>query len=472
MQLPRTRFLLRRLPGTGQKVAQHGGGGAHNNNGASLQALMPMIAQTGLRSLHTSSSYVGIAQQLVPQHLGGGVLRRSSSSSTSVPIEPIASWHSSTPSTTAAPSIAAAETISQKENPPSTSTFHKVPQAQALKSLKPYWVLSKGKLTIWVALSALPGYFVASPVLCPLELGALILGTTALSASSQAMNQLLERDYDRLMRRTRTRPLVTGAIAVPEARNFILASGALGLGSLAALNPLTALVGATTWSTYVAGYTPMKRWTPYNTHVGAVVGSLPTMLGFSAVCGTAGALASPWLPHAGFVFGLQTLWQMPHFYSLAWLYRSDYTSGGYKMFCLDDATGHTTARMCLPYMAAISVAPVLAYSADLASVMFLVDGTMVNLFWLRMYAQFYQSPSTHTCRRFFLASMAHLLFILAFFSLHARSRDELGESVYPAWRREAQTWVMHHLCVHEKLKDDPAMCPPSDMFASPSSPER
>jgi len=370
---------------------------------------------------------------------------------------------------TAAPTLATTDTtINQEEKSVSTSE-------SSLKSLKPYWVLSKGKLTIWVALSALPGYFVAAPILSPFELGALIVGTTALSASSQAMNQLLERDHDRLMRRTRTRPMVTGDITVPQATSFIVASGSLGMGTLAALNPMTALVGATTWGTYVAAYTPMKRVSPYNTHVGAIVGSLPTMLGFSAVCGSAGlagAAASPWLAHAGFVFGLQTLWQMPHFYSLAWLYRADYTSGGYKMFCLDDATGHKTARICLPYMTAISAGPLAAYALDLASVMFLVDGTLVNLFWLRMYAHFYHAPSTTTCRRFFLASMAHLLLTLAFFSLHARTRDEHTRDsyCYPAWRREAQHWVMQHLCVHEKLKDDPAMCPPTDMFTVAASP--
>eukprot|EP00397_Hematodinium_sp_SG-2012_P039174 GEMP01042732.1.p1 GENE.GEMP01042732.1~~GEMP01042732.1.p1 ORF type:complete len:402 (+),score=64.82 GEMP01042732.1:238-1443(+) len=327
--------------------------------------------------------------------------------------------------------------------------------------LHPFWVLAKGKLTVWVAVSALPGYIVAAPVFSPLDISLLLLGTAACSASSQSMNQYLEREHDKKMKRTQQRPLVTGALSDQQALTFCYGTGAMGLGVLGSLNPLTATIGAATWAGYIYGYTPMKRLTPYNTHVGAIVGSLPTLLGFSAVCGGTDIISSPWLPHAVFVFTLQTLWQMPHFYSLAWLCRRDYNAAGYQMFCTDDATGAATARICFPYMAAIGVLPVAATALSLTSSMFLVDGLVVNALWLYTFRTFHSAPCTQTCRRFFLASMAHLLMTLGLFSLHAKTRD----GNHPAWRKAAQAQVMKTLCIHEKFKDEPVFCPPTDAFS-------
>lgn len=329
---------------------------------------------------------------------------------------------------------------------------------RSLSSLHPYWVLSKGKLTVWVALSALPGYIVAAPVFSPMELSMLIAGTAACSASSQSMNQFVEQVHDRKMKRTQQRPLITGALREQDALAFCAGSGLIGLSTLGALNPMTAAIGAATWGSYIYVYTPMKRVSPYNTHVGAVVGSLPTLLGFSAVCGGSAILSSPWLPHAIFVFALQTLWQMPHFYSLAWLCRRDYSLAGYKMFCIDDPTGAETARNCLPYMAVIATLPVAATAFSLTSSMFLVDGMVVNAVWLHTFRAFYRAPDKNTCRRFFLVSMGHLLATLGLFSLHARTRD--GE--HPAWRKSIQDRVMQSICVHEKFKDDPVFCPTTD----------
>merc|ERR1740117_2824791 len=105
-------------------------------------------------------------------------------------------------------------------------------------------------------------------------------------------------------------------------------------------------------ATYAGLYTPMKVLTPYNTHMGAISGSLPTLMGFTAVCGGAGLVASPWAAHAAWIFAMQTLWQMPHFYALAWLHRADYIKGGYNMFPLTDDTGLATAAMSKNYLVA------------------------------------------------------------------------------------------------------------------------
>lgn len=182
-----------------------------------------------------------------------------------------------------------------------------------------YWKLAKGKLTTWVALSALPGYFLALPAAVdPVCLGALVVGTVMTSSSAQAMNQIIEINRDRTMQRTALRPLPTGQLSVAQATAFAATSGAGGLAILGiGASPVTAMVAAATMATYAGMYTPMKVLSPYNTHIGAISGSLPTLMGFTAALGGAGLAASPWCAHASWVFGMQTLWQMPHFYALA-----------------------------------------------------------------------------------------------------------------------------------------------------------
>ncbi|CAE7252010.1 COX10 [Symbiodinium natans] len=204
----------------------------------------------------------------------------------------------------------------------------------------------------------MPGYFLALPgVIEPSVAAALFVGTFLTSSSAQTMNQMIEVDRDARMKRTAMRPLPSGQLTSNEAARFAATAGAVGLATLGiGTTGSTAAVAATTMVTYAAVYTPLKVRSPYNTHVGAISGSLPTLMGFTAALST-GLCVSPWLPHAAWLFGMQTLWQMPHFYSLAWLHRSDYLKGGYTMFPLSDATGTETAAMSKPYLVALCILP-------------------------------------------------------------------------------------------------------------------
>mmetsp|Transcript_5198 Transcript_5198/g.12515 ORF Transcript_5198/g.12515 Transcript_5198/m.12515 type:complete len:437 (-) Transcript_5198:84-1394(-) len=298
------------------------------------------------------------------------------------------------------------------------------------KALLQYWRLSKGKLTIWVALSALPGYFVALPATVDVSLlAALFTGTCLTSASAQAMNQVYEVSRDAKMVRTAQRPLPSGRLTQSEAIRFSVAAGTSGLCILTAgTTPLTAAVAGTTMATYIAMYTPMKVLSPYNTHVGAISGSLPTLLGFTAALGT-GLADGAWVGHAAWLFIMQTLWQMPHFYALAWLHRADYIRGGYKMFPLTDATGHQTAAMSKPYLLALCAMPWCASALDLASWMLPVGAMIPSALWCRSLLMFERQPTASTCRRFFLDSLTYLLATLGLFTAFARARESIPAAV-------------------------------------------
>mmetsp|Transcript_15066 Transcript_15066/g.25587 ORF Transcript_15066/g.25587 Transcript_15066/m.25587 type:complete len:405 (-) Transcript_15066:33-1247(-) len=332
--------------------------------------------------------------------------------------------------------------------------------ASGLKPLKLYWKLAKGKLTLWVSLSAMPGYFLALPgFVDPTVAIALFTGSFLTSSSAQTMNQMIEVKRDAKMKRTAMRPLPSGLLTLPEAACFATGSGALGLGILAVgTTAPTAAVAALTMATYAAVYTPMKVRSPYNTHVGAISGSLPTLMGFTAALGT-GLAVSPWLPHAMWIFGMQTLWQMPHFYALAWLHRADYLQGGYKMFPLTDATGAETAAMSKPYLAALCALPWAMSACGAASWMLPVGAALPSAYWWHTLQAFEKKPGATTCRHFFLGSLSYLIALLALFTAYARvekasddsitNKDSQSSGLEPAWRVKLRSYLLN-VCPHEQ----------------------
>jgi len=329
----------------------------------------------------------------------------------------------------------------------------------SLARSKLYWKLAKGKLTLWVSLSAMPGYFLALPGLVdPTVAMALFTGSFLTSSSAQTMNQMIEVKRDARMKRTAMRPLPSGLLSLPEAACFAAGTGVVGLGILAVgTSTPTAAVAALTMATYAAVYTPMKVRSPYNTHVGAISGSLPTLMGFTAALGT-GLAVSPWLPHAMWIFGMQSLWQMPHFYALAWLHRADYLQGGYKMFPLTDTTGAETAAMSKPYLVALCALPLAMSASGAASWMLPVGAALPSAYWWHTLQAFEKNPSATTCRRFFLGSLSYLIALLALFTAYARvekaddsvdNKEEETNGLEPAWRVKLRSYLLN-ACPHEQ----------------------
>jgi protoheme IX farnesyltransferase len=266
------------------------------------------------------------------------------------------------------------------------------------------WIaLAKPRITAMVVLTALVGFVAASPG--PTDaalLAAALAGTGLVAAGASALNQVMERDTDRLMLRTRSRPLPAGRVRVGSARWLGAVLTAAGLVILAWLcGPLAAALALATWASYLFAYTPLKRRTPLATLVGAVPGALPPVIGWAA--------ASDRLePGAFILFAILFLWQVPHFLAIAWLYRDDYARAGFPMLPVLDREGGFTGRQAVVHSLAlltVSLAPAAAglAGATYAAGAFLL-GAGLTLFALRLA----RARDLAAARGLFLASVLYL----------------------------------------------------------------
>ncbi len=176
------------------------------------------------------------------------------------------------------------------------------------------------------------------------------LWIASLTAAASIFNQLLERDTDALMERTAQRPLLTGRL---RARDAVLLAAALTIAGTACLavrfNLLTALLGLATLVSYVLIYTPLKRYSSFNTLVGAIPGAMPPVLGYAAIAGD----VAPW---GWMLFAIIFVWQFPHFMAIAWIHRADYRRAGLKMLPALDGGEPLAGRQALLY--ALVILPV------------------------------------------------------------------------------------------------------------------
>ncbi|MEM1318857.1 MAG: heme o synthase [Bacteroidota bacterium] len=183
----------------------------------------------------------------------------------------------------------------------------------------------KFRLSSLVIFTSVMAYLIAAPgPVSWIAVVVLALGGFLVTGAANALNQVLERDYDRLMKRTADRPLASRRMEVSEA---VMAAGFMsmfGIVLLAMFNPWTALLGTLALISYSFVYTPMKRISPLAVMVGAVPGALPMMIGCVAAEGDITALACA-------LFGIQLLWQFPHFWAIAWLGHEDYTNAGFNL---------------------------------------------------------------------------------------------------------------------------------------------
>ncbi len=206
--------------------------------------------------------------------------------------------------------------------------------------------LTKPRISLMVVLTTAAGFILASPR--PVDwvlMWHALLGTALVASGASALNQVIERHTDALMRRTANRPIPAGRLDVEKALIFglmISIVGAVYLGAL--VNWLTALLGALTLGSYVLIYTPLKRRSSLSTLVGAIPGAAPPVMGCAAATGELGFLAA-------ILFAILFLWQMPHFLAIAWLYRSDYEQGGFPMLTVGHLRGARTARQMVLYAA-------------------------------------------------------------------------------------------------------------------------
>ncbi|HLB00281.1 MAG TPA: heme o synthase [Bacteroidota bacterium] len=277
-----------------------------------------------------------------------------------------------------------------------------------------YVTLLKPELTGLSVLTALFGAFLAQTggfELRPLLV--VLAGTLMVGGGAGTLNQFIERREDSLMKRTERRPLPSARIQPAEALLFGSALSIAGVLLLAIAGTLFAgMVAFVTSTSYLFLYTPLKKYTPAATFIGGIPGALPPVIGWTAVRTDLGI--EPVL-----LFLILFAWQMPHFYSLAWMYRKDYQRAGFSILTVSDTTGRNTARRMVLYSALLVALGPVTFAAGMTSVLsfsvtlFLGAGLLV-LSWMFLRntgsreSEERQKSMNAIARRIFFASLVYI----------------------------------------------------------------
>lgn len=206
-----------------------------------------------------------------------------------------------------------------------SSSTHSVRISAGVKA-KAYYELLKPRLSFLVAFSSAFGFLLGSGARMDFAtLGILFVGGFLVSGASVTLNQILERNYDAIMTRTMHRPLPSARINPSEAMVFASITGGIGLLLLLLFtNELTAILSLVSLLLYAFVYTPLKRVGPIAVFVGAIPGALPPLLGWVAATGVIDYQAL-------IIFGIQFIWQFPHFWAIAWIAHEDYSKAGFRL---------------------------------------------------------------------------------------------------------------------------------------------
>lgn len=235
----------------------------------------------------------------------------------------------------------------------------------------------------------------------------LLIGVAMTSAGAGALNHYLEREPDALMDRTRNRPIPSGKVAPHHALLFgeyLVLGGVLVL--LWRVNLLTAFLALLTTFLYVLVYTPMKRLTWLNTLIGAVPGALPPMGGWAAATGRVELGA--WV-----LFAILFIWQQPHFYSIAWMFRDDYRKGGFRMLPVEDPQGTRTFRQILGFSALLVPVSMLPAWIGQNGLIYLAGALLLGAWMFASCLPLVRSGSVTDARRVLKASVLYLPLLLA-----------------------------------------------------------
>jgi protoheme IX farnesyltransferase len=267
-----------------------------------------------------------------------------------------------------------------------------------------FFVLTKARVNALVVATTAGGYYLgATDGIDLVSLIVTCLGTALVASGAAAINQVDERDVDRLMMRTRQRPLADGRMGSSEGRAIAVGLSVAGLVILwLAANATAMLVGFTTLVLYAFIYTPLKRRTSLSTVVGAVPGALPPLIGWAASRGTVTDLA-PWG-----LFLLMFLWQLPHFLAIAWLYRDDYARAGLPMLPVIDRDGILTGRQATIWAAALVPFSVVPYLVGLTGPAYGAGAIVLGAFQLGLAINFAIRRTNGSARSLFYGSITYL----------------------------------------------------------------
>ncbi|WP_262914439.1 MULTISPECIES: heme o synthase [Winogradskyella] len=266
----------------------------------------------------------------------------------------------------------------------SSSTKSSVSKTSAITDFKE---ITKMGLSISVVFSALAGYLLGAETINYTSLILLALGGYFMVGASNAYNQIIERDLDALMDRTKNRPIPAGRMSVNTAFIIATAFTILGIITLYNINPKTAMWGAISIFLYTSVYTPLKTKTPLSVFVGALPGAIPFMLGWVAARGEFGI-------EPGTLFAIQFFWQFPHFWSIGWFLYEDYEKGGFFMLPTGKRDKGTAVQIIMysVWTVLVSIIPVFGFTGDLklsivGAVLVFLLGMVMLVFALRLFKQ-------------------------------------------------------------------------------------
>lgn len=277
-------------------------------------------------------------------------------------------------------------------------------QATSNTLVKDFLELTKVRLSVSVVFSSLAGYLLGVEQMSPLVILLLAIGGYLMVGASNAYNQIIEKDLDALMNRTKNRPIPAGRMSVNTA--FIIASvfTILGIAVLYAINPKTAMFGAISIFMYVSLYTPLKTKTPLSVFVGAFPGAIPFMLGWVAATGDFGI-------EAGTLFMIQFFWQFPHFWAIGWFLYDDYKKAGFYMLPTGKRDRGTAIQVVLytVWTLLVSLIPVLGVTGKF----YITPLTAVFVFLLGIWflvhsVKLFKQKSQQAARKLLFVSVAYI----------------------------------------------------------------
>lgn len=299
-----------------------------------------------------------------------------------------------------------------------------VPRSSASMLLRDYAELTKARVTTLIVMTAWSGFYFGAirsdAAVFSWTLVNALLGIGLVSGGTAALNEVLERDIDSLMRRTSIRPLVTGRMSLNHglAVGLIIVIGGTEFLALTT-NLLTAFLTLSTAAVYLGAYTPLKRVNPLCTFVGAFPGAMPPVLGWTAIRGQL-----DW--EALVLFVILFCWQFPHFHSIAWLYREDYERAGIKMLPVVEQTGRSTSRSIVGYSVALLVASAVPFFLGMAGKLYVAAALVLGATFLFVTLRLALSgmpPTDGRSRRFarnvLQASVFYLPLLFAIMMLNA-----------------------------------------------------
>ena len=278
--------------------------------------------------------------------------------------------------------------------------------------MRDYVELTKPRITWLILMSTAIGYFFGMPRAANwraffgnldwLSLFHTIVGTGLIASGTAALNQWYEREADHLMRRTAHRPLPAGRLRANRALAFGVALSVAGFLELwLGVNLLAGLIGAFTLASYLFLYTPLKQRTWWSTTIGAIPGAMPPVIGYAAASGR--------LSHEAWVLGaILFLWQFPHFYSIAWMYRDDYARAGIRMLPVVEPDGRSTARQIVVYGMALIPVSLTPALMGMSGIIYGVGALVLGLWFLYSGVRVALDRNILRARHVLLASVLYL----------------------------------------------------------------